>query len=907
MMIIKRIISLVLISFMLICTIAFANNYSDVEGNKYEKAINIITSLDLMKGYKDNQFKPDDKMTRAELTTVISSLLGIYSNEQVQESEAKFYDVPNWHWAASSVYAVESMGIIKGYNDGSFKPEQDVTYDQILKMFIHILGYESYAYLKGGYPAGYLIVANEKGITRNVASKGDEGLTRGKVAQIIYNCLHAEVITQINHAGRLELTSDKDNTLLYVTKRIKREKGLIKTNEYTSIDRNIIPKRNTATIGDTSYKFKNNALRIKANDWLGYYVEFYYHEDNDRLTNTIVYMEQLENKNTVISIKAQELIDFKNNTYQYWDEQHVNGKMMEKKIEKSTAVIYNGKLSSFDNVNFTPDSGEVELIDWGSGYIDVVKIKDYTTHVVHKVDKLKNIVYSKYGMDALELNAQDSKADISIVNMQGEELALNDLKEWDVLSVAISRDRDFIFIKVSDKSVEGVVKETAGDRAIIIGEEEFKLADSYNGRMVNIGDAITAYLNVEGKIAGIDFMDSDTTWIYAYALKFGFPAQGVERNLQIKLFNEQGSIQIIECAKKVTVDNVPISDHTNVLNILSNTDKVIRYQLNSEGKINSIDTVTLNTQMGEGEDTLIKIYPEKEHAYKKLPYKPSSRTFGGKILINDKTKVLYIPSGDDPEDKDFKIISNLDYFYNDMEPLVAGYTTKKNSAIAKLLVTYQEAGGGLEVDKEEQLAIVEKITLAISEEGEPLKKLYAYKDGILMCAYAKHTENGTIIDNIDVGDTIHFSVDNDNIITALDIIYDVSTGVFNDKADNRKTPPHFTYNIFRVVFGSVYSMDDDIIRVIVGRKEDNGDLIDITDTSPENLELINNLDHIENYNPNYFKIYLYDGTKSNNKVTLGGISDIMDYMNFPNEFSRVIVQTRTGESRTIIIYNGLTN
>ncbi len=91
---------------------------------------------------------------------------------------------------------VSQKGIIEGYGDGTFKPEQSVTYREALTMAVRTLGYTNL-----GYPWGYIEKAVKLGLTNGIEGIAytDEA-TRGVAAQIIYNTLFAE-------EGRLALAS----------------------------------------------------------------------------------------------------------------------------------------------------------------------------------------------------------------------------------------------------------------------------------------------------------------------------------------------------------------------------------------------------------------------------------------------------------------------------------------------------------------------------------------------------------------------------------------------------------------------------------------------------------------------------------------------------------------------------
>ncbi len=66
-------------------------------------------------------------------------------------------------------------------------------YEQAAKMIVRSLGYENEANDAGGYPDGYLKIAQSLGLINGVAVSNEESLDRSMVAIILYNCYHSYV------------------------------------------------------------------------------------------------------------------------------------------------------------------------------------------------------------------------------------------------------------------------------------------------------------------------------------------------------------------------------------------------------------------------------------------------------------------------------------------------------------------------------------------------------------------------------------------------------------------------------------------------------------------------------------------------------------------------------------------
>ena len=83
-----------------------------------------LSEAGIIKGYPDGTFKPENAVTRAEFAKM--TLLSLELKEEKPETPT-FPDVPKDHWAYSYIEGAVKAGLIKGYPDGSFKPNGQVT------------------------------------------------------------------------------------------------------------------------------------------------------------------------------------------------------------------------------------------------------------------------------------------------------------------------------------------------------------------------------------------------------------------------------------------------------------------------------------------------------------------------------------------------------------------------------------------------------------------------------------------------------------------------------------------------------------------------------------------------------------------------------------------------------------
>ncbi|MCD9025805.1 S-layer homology domain-containing protein [Cohnella silvisoli] len=110
--------------------------YADVTATYWARAaIDKDTAMGLMIGYTDGSFKPEASISRAEMASVVARLLDSSSSE----SGGSFSDISG-HWAQAAIEKAKAAGIINGYEDGTFRPEQLLTRAEAVAMINKLLG-----------------------------------------------------------------------------------------------------------------------------------------------------------------------------------------------------------------------------------------------------------------------------------------------------------------------------------------------------------------------------------------------------------------------------------------------------------------------------------------------------------------------------------------------------------------------------------------------------------------------------------------------------------------------------------------------------------------------------------------------------------------------------------------------
>lgn len=111
------------------------NDFTDVSRSDwFNNAISTLTNAGILSGYADGSFRPNESITRAELVKIAVAFYG--SDAAV---DAGFNDTED-HWADMFINAAYGLGFVNGYEDGSFRPDQAVTRAEAMKIINRALG-----------------------------------------------------------------------------------------------------------------------------------------------------------------------------------------------------------------------------------------------------------------------------------------------------------------------------------------------------------------------------------------------------------------------------------------------------------------------------------------------------------------------------------------------------------------------------------------------------------------------------------------------------------------------------------------------------------------------------------------------------------------------------------------------
>ena len=193
---------------------ANATRFSDVADNYTATAIETLRLMGVLDGYSDGTFRPNAALTRAQFCKMAvyamdgSSELGRYSTVTI------FPDVKPSFWASSYINMAAKKGIIAGFADGKFKPNQTVTAGQAVTILMRGLGYKD-ENMGGVWPQGYMAEAKTCGLLKSTGiTSAYSALTRGQAAKLFLNLFEAKRGTGEGAVVLFSFTPEKEEVYL---------------------------------------------------------------------------------------------------------------------------------------------------------------------------------------------------------------------------------------------------------------------------------------------------------------------------------------------------------------------------------------------------------------------------------------------------------------------------------------------------------------------------------------------------------------------------------------------------------------------------------------------------------------------------------------------------------------------
>ncbi|WP_414408427.1 S-layer homology domain-containing protein [Synechococcus sp. W55.1] len=119
------------------CQVAMAAPFRDTFGHWAQAYIETLSAQGVLNGFPDGTFRPNEPVTRAQFATIVNTAFRL---RNTSGTFIGFRDVPPTHWAASAISTAAANNLVAGFPDGTFRPEQPVTRTEALVVLTNAIG-----------------------------------------------------------------------------------------------------------------------------------------------------------------------------------------------------------------------------------------------------------------------------------------------------------------------------------------------------------------------------------------------------------------------------------------------------------------------------------------------------------------------------------------------------------------------------------------------------------------------------------------------------------------------------------------------------------------------------------------------------------------------------------------------
>jgi hypothetical protein len=505
----KKVLSLVLVIAMVLSSMSFAfASTFEDVTGDYEDAINTLVGLGVVKGYEDGTYRPEKVVTRAEMAKLIVEILGY--GDLVAGAKSNFTDTQG-HWADAWIALAAGKGLVVGTGDGKFTPDRTVSYDEAITMIVRALGYTDGCNELAGmtWPTNFKVKAAELKITKDV-TLGSTGADRGGVAQLLYNALTANMVT-VDSEGDVNYIKNGDTNKILLNMLAEEDN---------------IPEVTPDYLDEDSKLYAGNIVDLAP--YMYQDIDVYVNDDDE-----VVYVTEV---NSDVKVgEFRKTVDANDSTITLSADNKVNIRIDGK--NKAYAVDFDATTDTIP-VYYNGVEADMNEVEMEVGTSSIVNLhKAAATFVLNDDDEITAIVATKYTEAArvtneyngrtkvqgfaLPLN-DDDEVDYEALTVTGVVDSLEDIEVDDVIVLfagagekTTSADTEKLVIEVVRESVEGKITRTNSDGQFYIDGKYYSKSE-WADYSFQVGEEGTYYLDQKGQL--VDFVEDDASDPEDYAV-----------------------------------------------------------------------------------------------------------------------------------------------------------------------------------------------------------------------------------------------------------------------------------------------------------------------------------------------------------------------------------------------------
>ena len=112
-----------------------------------------LEAMEIVEGFEDGELHGEATLTRAQFAKILTNT---FTDAYMSNKKLDFSDITSTHWAYKHIQEAANAGWLEGFEDGTFRPDEEITYEQALTIMCRVL---DIVYGNANYPADYISAA----------------------------------------------------------------------------------------------------------------------------------------------------------------------------------------------------------------------------------------------------------------------------------------------------------------------------------------------------------------------------------------------------------------------------------------------------------------------------------------------------------------------------------------------------------------------------------------------------------------------------------------------------------------------------------------------------------------------------------------------------------------------------
>lgn len=817
----KKLICMAVSALMLLSVPVYADTAAEVS-----EEYTLLSELGFISASAAKKFNSDKKIKRGEFASLTSLSMGLEKSGLSPEGAEGFDDVTTNNENYKDILLCKAAGVFKGDGNGNFRPLDKMTCAEGVKVIMSALGYDELAKAYGGYPAGYFVCAAENKITSGIRLDGERSMTWGDALKLFANAVDTKIFKQTVFGSEAVYDSGSGETWIEKYHGLKKYSGSFRAAEGISFENADSMEKGKIMVDGTIFDYNGSRLDLAGRDI------YYYAEKDEDIIAAITPKNKSEQ---IVTLSPDDVASFKNGVLTYYEgesEKHIT-------VSSSADTVYNGRPAYLSASDYTDFKGNIKLVLNGSRCNTVI-VEDPETFAVKKSIGSKDVFFDMYE-SRKSFSSKDKE--ITFTDEYGDTVEIEELGEYDIVSVLQSRDGKYAKLYYSSREISAMKPYSASMK-----------------------------------------------WAYLIESR---KDKGFAGEYRLRILCDDGKVRIFTAASRVTVDGDSVKKEN--LDGALPAEGIIRFS-EANGIISSIDT--LQKGADENEESLTALYEgydSSKNTLGDLQYNAYQYIFGSRVPINNSTKVFMVPSVVESDDSLYRV-KNRSYYTNDRRYSINAYADRADSHIAGAVLMF--TGSGAEkIDENVEVTIIDYVTRGVSADGTSCYIIHGLRGGAEVTNIVK---DNSVIDNLmsivpglsgqkhtlSCGDAVKLALNSETQeVTDIELYYDrendyilKNSGITKDISDSN-----------RMLKASVYS-------------EEGGNLW-LTQEDLDKDGVVLKAEDVESVNALLYRVYKLELKNGKLKASVADTGDICDYKNTGENYSKIAMFSKYNNPGVILIYN----